>query len=74
VAAAKVLGLSQPNVSALFNGELQGYSQERLIGLLNRLRCDVKIVVTPKPRSRAMRPTCPPPDSPATVTWLVCGR
>ena len=53
-AAAKVLGLSQPKVSALLNGQFQGYSQERLIGLLNRLGCDVKIVVTPKPRSRAI--------------------
>jgi predicted XRE-type DNA-binding protein len=46
-AAAKVLGLSQPKISALLNGQFQGYSQERLIGLLNRLGCDVKIVVTP---------------------------
>lgn len=53
-AAAKVLGLSQPKVSALINGHFQGYSQERLIGLLNRLGCDVKIVVTPKPRSRTI--------------------
>jgi predicted XRE-type DNA-binding protein len=53
-AAAKVLGLSQPKVSALLKGHFQGYSQERLIGLLNRLGCDVKIGVTPKPRSRSM--------------------
>ena len=52
-AAAKVLGLSQPKVSALLNGQFHGYSQERLIGLLNRLGCDVKIVVTPKRRNRA---------------------
>ena len=52
-APAKVLGLSPPKVSALLNGQFQGYSQERLIGLLNRLGCDVKIVVTPKPRNRA---------------------
>ena len=53
-AAARALGLSQLEVSALLNGHFQGYSQERLIGLLNRLGCDVKIVVSPKPRSRAM--------------------
>jgi len=53
-AAARVLGLSQPKISALLNGHFQGYSQERLIGLLNRLGCDVKIVVTPKPRSRTV--------------------
>ena len=53
-AAAKVLGLSQPKVSALLNGHFQGYSQERLIWLLNRLGCDVKIVVKPASRSRAV--------------------
>jgi predicted XRE-type DNA-binding protein len=53
-AAGKALGLSQPKVSALLNGHFQGYSQERLIGLLNRLGCDVKIVVTATPRSRAV--------------------
>lgn len=43
--AARVLGLSQPKVSRLLNGHFQGYSQERLICLLNRLGCDVKILV-----------------------------
>jgi len=52
--AAKVLGLSQPKVSALLNVQSQAYAPERLIGLLNRRGCDVKIVVTPKRRSRAM--------------------
>ena len=52
--AAKVLGLSQPKVLALLNGQFQDYSPGRLIGLLNRLGCDMKIVVTPKPRSRGM--------------------
>jgi predicted XRE-type DNA-binding protein len=53
-AAAKVLGLSQPKVSALFNGHFRGYSQERLIWLLNRLGCDVKIVVKPASRNRTV--------------------
>ena len=53
-ATAKVLGLSQTKVLALLNGQFQGYSEERLIELLNRLGCDVKIVVTPKPRSRTI--------------------
>jgi len=52
--AERVLGLGKPKVSALRNGPFQGYSQERSIGLLNRFRCDVKIVVTPEPRSRAI--------------------
>ena len=53
-AAAKILGLSQPKISALLNGEFQGYSQERLIWLLNRLGCDVQIVVKPASRKRAV--------------------
>lgn len=53
-AAAEQLGLSQPKVSALLNGHFQGYSQERLIGLLNRLGCDVQIIVKPAPRRRTM--------------------
>ena len=53
-AAAKILGLSQPKISALLNGHFQGYSQERLIWLLNRLGCDVQIVVKPAPRRRAI--------------------
>jgi transcriptional regulator with XRE-family HTH domain len=53
-AAAEIFGLSQPKVSALLNGHFQGYSQERLIGLLNRLGCDVEIIVKAAPRRRTM--------------------
>lgn len=49
-AAARVLGVNQPKVSALLRGHFEGYSQERLIGLLNRLGCDVEIVVKPARR------------------------
>ena len=53
-AAANVLGLGQPKVSALLNGDFEGYSQERLFWLLNRLGWDVRIVVKPAPRSRTV--------------------
>ena len=36
-AAANILGLRQPEVSALLDGHFRGASQERLIWLLNRL-------------------------------------
>jgi predicted XRE-type DNA-binding protein len=65
-AAAKVLGLSQPKVSALLSGHFQRYSQERLIWLLNRLGCDVEIVVKPTSRSRAVGRVC------GGVRILVC--
>jgi predicted XRE-type DNA-binding protein len=51
-AAAKLLGISQPKVSALLNGRLDGFSSDRLFRFLNALGCDVNIVVSrPHPRS-----------------------
>jgi predicted XRE-type DNA-binding protein len=50
-AAGELLGISQPKVSALLNGRLDGFSTERLFRFLNRLGCDVQIKVS-KPRPR----------------------
>src|SRR5947199_7589823 len=50
--AAKVLGLTQPKVSALRNYKLAGFSVERLMNLLTTLDQDVEIVLRRKPRSR----------------------
>jgi predicted XRE-type DNA-binding protein len=43
--------VAQPNVSALVNGRLSGFSVERLIRFLNALGSDVEVVVklTTKP-------------------------
>ncbi|MDA1000508.1 MAG: helix-turn-helix transcriptional regulator [bacterium] len=49
--AAKVLGLSQPDVSRLLRGNFREYSVERLLRLLTALGRDVDIVIR-KPRSR----------------------
>lgn len=43
--AAALLGVAQPNISALVNGRLSGFSVERLIRFLNSLGSDVEIVV-----------------------------
>ena len=51
-AAAAILGLSQPKVSALKNYKLAGFSVERLMNLLTQLDQDVEIVIRRKPRSR----------------------
>jgi predicted XRE-type DNA-binding protein len=51
--AAKVLGITQPNVSALLNGHLDGFSTDRLFRFLNKLGCDVQIKVS-KPRTRSL--------------------
>lgn len=51
VEAAKLLGLSQPDVSRLLRGSFREYSVERLLRLLMALGRDVEIVIR-KPRSR----------------------
>lgn len=51
-AAAEVLGLTQPKVSMIMNGRLEGFSLERLIMALTALDRDVEIRIRKKPRSR----------------------
>jgi len=46
---AKLLSISQPNVSLLSRGILEGFSLERLIKFLNQLNQDIEIVVHKKP-------------------------
>ena len=53
VAAASVMGIDQPKVSALLNGRLANFSSERLMRLLTALGQDVEITVKAKPRNRA---------------------
>ena len=51
VEAAKLLGLSQPDVSRLLRGSFREYSVERLLRLLMALGRDVEIVIR-EPRSK----------------------
>jgi predicted XRE-type DNA-binding protein len=51
-AAARRLGVTQPDLSNLYRGRLDGFSIERLCRLLTALGLDVRIVVQPKPRPR----------------------
>ena len=53
VEAAKLLGLSQPDVSRLLRGNFREYSVERLLRLLLALGRDVQIVIR-KPRSKRL--------------------
>jgi len=50
--AAKMLGVTQPKVSAIRHYKLAGISVERLMNLLTALGQDVEIVIRRKPRSR----------------------
>lgn len=52
VDAAKVLGVTQPKVSALRHYKLAGFSVERLMNLLTALDQDVESVIRRKPGSR----------------------
>ena len=50
--AARILGLTQPKISALLKGRFRGISEHRLLECLTRLGRDVHIVIKPTPRSR----------------------
>lgn len=50
--AAKILKLSQADVSRLLRGELDRFSTDRLLKLVMRLDRDIEIVI--KPRSRGV--------------------
>ena len=45
IAAARLMGLSQPDVSRLLRGDFREYSLERLLRLLNALGRDIDIVI-----------------------------
>jgi predicted XRE-type DNA-binding protein len=57
VAAAKLLGIAQPDLSALLHGRLTKYSLERLLKFMTILDRDVEIVLKAKPRHRPARLT-----------------
>jgi predicted XRE-type DNA-binding protein len=51
--AAELLGLKQPDVSALVTGRIHKFSLERLLRCVNRLDRDVRLVIGPKRRARS---------------------
>jgi predicted XRE-type DNA-binding protein len=51
-AAARILGIDQPKVSALLRGRLAGFSTERLMRFLTALGSNVQIVIHDRPRAR----------------------
>jgi predicted XRE-type DNA-binding protein len=54
--AAAMLGLKQPDVSALVTGRVGKFSIDRLIRCLNRMDYRVDVVVRQKPRRTTSRP------------------
>ena len=53
VEAAKLLGLTQPKVSAMLRGQFRGFSERKLIDCLTSLGRDVQIVIKETPQRRA---------------------
>ena len=51
-AAAKVLRIDQPKVSALLRGRISGFSTERLLKYLRMLGSDVDIIIRAPNRAR----------------------
>lgn len=51
VAAAKILGINQPTVSALGRYRLDGFSVERLMTFLTALGTDIEIRMAARPRA-----------------------
>jgi predicted XRE-type DNA-binding protein len=45
--AASLLETDQAKISAVMNGKVSGYTYDRLVHYLNKLSCDVTLVVTP---------------------------
>ena len=52
-AAAQLMGIDQPKVSAMLAGQFRGYSVSRLMRFLVALGHDVEIVVKPRKRGAA---------------------
>jgi predicted XRE-type DNA-binding protein len=53
VAAARVMGVDRPRVSALLNGRLENFSSDRLMRFLTLLGQDVDIIVRSKRNARS---------------------
>ncbi len=54
--AAKITGVSQPDLSRVLKGRFREMSVERIMRMLTKLGCDVDIVVKPQRRKRAFAP------------------
>ena len=50
--AAELLGTSQAHISRIKNGNLEGYTYDRLVGWLNKLGLDVELSIKRVPKSR----------------------
>ena len=54
--AARVMGISQPDLSRMLKGQFRDVSVERIMRMLAKLGCEVDIVIKPQGRRRAFEP------------------
>jgi|SRR5215469_5154621 len=54
--AARITGVSQPDLSRMLKGRFRDVSAERIMRMLTKLGCEVDIVVKPQGRKRAFDP------------------
>ena len=54
--AATLMGMKQPDVSAIVTGRTGKFSLDRLVRCLDRLDCQVDLVVSSKPRRARAQP------------------
>lgn len=60
VKAAKLVGISQPDLSNLLRGDFEDYSAERLKKMLTVFEQDIEIVMRPHPKGERGRITFKP--------------
>jgi predicted XRE-type DNA-binding protein len=51
-AAARIMGVSQPDISRMLKGQFRDVSVERIMRMLTKLGCQVDIVVKPQGRKQ----------------------
>ena len=54
--AARVTGISQPDLSRMLKGQFRDISVEHILRVLAKLGCEVNIVIKPQGRKRAFAP------------------
>ncbi len=54
--AARITGVSQPDLSRMLKGRFRDVSVERIMRMLTKLGCEVDIVVKPRGRKRGFEP------------------
>jgi predicted XRE-type DNA-binding protein len=52
MAAAKIAGIKQPDLSNILRGHFQGFSVERLMRMLTAFNQDIEIIVRPRRRKK----------------------